>query len=139
METGWMIFDGENGINALFNKVAHTSDETLVPFSSSNTKDQYTDFSGVIGEFCRIMSETVIEKKMDEDKLKSRIWAKMDECSEEDFQVLFQIIQDIYYEDGMLLPINIKALNYMESNDLQKKVSQYLYSLFIDGTGTREE
>ena len=139
METGWMIFDGENGINTLFNKTAHTRDEALVPFSSSNDKNQYIDFSGVTGEFSKIMSETVVEKTMDEDKLKSRIWSKMDECSEEDFQILFQIIQDIYYEEGKLLPINIKALNYIQGNDLQKKVALYLYDLFIAGTDLQEK
>ena len=40
----------------------------------------------------------------------------------------------MYFEDNHLLPINTRALNYLESNISQQQVAEYLFSLFIDST-----
>lgn len=57
-----------------------------------------------------------------------------DECTDEDFDKLFHIIDSMYFDNGKLLPINAKALNYIESNVSQRQVAEYLYSLFVEDT-----
>ena len=57
-----------------------------------------------------------------------------DDCTDEEFNMLFHIVDSMYFEDGKLLPINVKALNSIESNISQRQVAEYLYSLFVDGT-----
>ena len=138
MDKGWIVFEGEKGADR-FLKDRHKPDETLVPFSSNSKEKEYTDFSGVAGAFSRIMSDIVLEKNMDHENLKSKIRGKMYECKDEDFEVLFHIIESIYFENKTLLPVNIKALNFIDSNDSHDKVARYLYGLFIENTDLQEK
>lgn len=136
MDDTWIIFEGKNGIDAIFDDEInkgkrHKRDEALVPFK---TKDpyKYEDFSGVVGAFSRIMSNTASGKCLNREELKKNIYERMDDdCEIEDFEKLFQIIEGLYFEDGKLLPISVKALNYIDSNISQRQVAEYLYSLFI--------
>ena len=63
------------------------------------------------------MSNTMLKGGVDRDSLYARIKTKMEDCSEENFDKLFSIIEDFYFENGELLPISIKALNYIDSNN----------------------
>lgn len=140
METTWIVFEGENGINNIFdNKLnkskKHIRDDALVPFRTKGDKNQYVDFSGVVGAFCRLMSSVDVKNNLEMDALKSTMRQKMsDDCSEKAFDKLFQIINEIYFENGKLLPINTKALNYIDSNISQQQVAEYLFGLFVDNT-----
>lgn len=81
------------------------------------------------------MSATTVKNGLDKETLKSAMRNKMsDDCTDEEFNMLFHIVDSMYFEDGKLLPINVKALNSIESNISQRQVAEYLYSLFVDGT-----
>lgn len=140
MDTTWIVFDGKDGINSIFDDKInkgkkHKRDDALVPFKTKTDKNQYEDFSGVIGAFSRLMSGITSKKELNIDVLKEKMRTKMDnDCTDKDFEVLFQIIESMYFEKDKLLPINAKALSYIDSNISQQQVAEYLYSLFIEST-----
>lgn len=142
MDNGWIIFEGENGINDIFdeekNKAKkHKGDDTLVPFKTK--QKSYEEFSGVVGAFSRIMSDISVKKKFDINAFKQAMRAKMDECSDENIEVLFQIVQNLYFENERLLPVNVRALSYIDCNITQKQVAEYLYGLFVESTDLKEK
>lgn len=140
MDAIWIDFDGEDGINAIFDDEInkgkkHKRDDALVPFKTKVDKNQYEDFSGVVGAFSRLMSSVTPKIGSDKVVLKEKMRKKMDnECTDKEFEVLFQIIESMYFEKGKLLPINTRALGYIDSNISQQQVAEYLYSLFIEST-----
>ena len=140
MEGTWLIFEGNNGIDSIFDDQInkgkkHKRDDALIPFKTKTDKNQYENFNGVVGEFSRLMSATTVKNGLDKETLKSAMRNKMsDDCTDEEFNMLFHIVDSMYFEDGKLLPINVKALNSIESNISQRQVAEYLYSLFVDGT-----
>lgn len=138
MEGTWILFEGNNGINSIFDDQInkgkkHKRDDALVPFKTKTDKNQYENFNGVVGEFSRLISSTTIKNGLDKKALKAAMRKKMnDDCTDEDFDKLFHIIDSMYFDNGKLLPINVKALNYIESNVSQRQVAEYLYSLFVE-------
>lgn len=144
MENTWFIFEGEDGIDSLFDdeinkSKKHRRDDALVPFKTKTDKNQYEDFSGVVGAFSRIMTETTLKKGINRDVLKETMRSKIAECSEYDFEILFKITESMYFENGRLLPVNTKALRFIESNITQQQVAEFLFSLFIDSTDLKEK
>lgn len=143
MENTWIVFEGENGLNELFDPVKnkgkkHRANEALVPFKTKVDKNRYEDFTGVVGAFSRIMSDTTIKKGYELEIIKKKMREKMEDCIDKEFEILFRIVENMYFEKGKLLPLNAKALNYVESNITQKQVAEYLYSLFVDSTNLKE-
>ena len=144
MENTWFVFEGEEGINSLFddeiNKAKkHRRDDALVPFKTKTDKNQYENFSGVVGAFSRIMTETTLKKGVNRDVLKETIHKKMPECSEHEFEIFFKIIESTFFENGRLLPVNIKALRFIESNITQQQVAEFLFGLFIESTNLKDK
>lgn len=140
MEGTWILFEGNDGIDRIFDtkinpNKRHKRDDALVPFKTKVDKNQYEKFDGVVGEFSRLISSTAIKSGLDKNIIKAAMRKKMnDECTDEDFDKLFHIIDSMYFDNGKLLPINAKALNYIESNVSQRQVAEYLYSLFVEDT-----
>lgn len=140
MEGTWILFEGNDGIDRIFDtkinpNKRHKRDDALVPFKTKVDKNQYVKFDGVVGEFSRLISSTAIKSGLDKNIIKAAMRKKMnDECTDEDFDKLFHIIDSMYFDNGKLLPINAKALNYIESNVSQRQVAEYLYSLFVEDT-----
>lgn len=137
MGNTWFRFDGDEGLNAIFdveiNKGRkHKRDDTLVPFKTKTDKNLYEDFAGVVGAFSRLFSETTMKKGLDLETIKKTMRTKVMNCTDEEFNQLFHIVENVYFEKGRLLPINTKALKYVESNITQQQVAEFLYSLFAD-------
>lgn len=84
------------------------------------------------------MSDTIVKKNLNLGNIKEKMHEKMEDCTDGDFEILFQIIENMYFEKGKLLPFNAKSLNYVECNITQKQVAEYLYSLFVDSTNLKE-
>lgn len=144
MESKWLIYEGDNGIDAIFDEVKnkskkHVRDDALVPFKTKTDKNQYEDFSGVLGAFARVLSDISQKKGLDIDSLKESMREKLDGCLDEEFELLFQIVENIYFEKGRLLPINSKALSYIDSNISQQQVAEFLFSLFVEGTSLKTD
>lgn len=145
----WLIYEGNDGIDAIFDPTInkskkHTGDDTLVPFKTKVDKNRYDDnFEGVVGAFTRLISETEIRKKFSVEGIKTALKSEVEngqiECSEENFNILFSIIKDLYFRNNILTPINTKALTLIESNITQRQVAEYLYSLFVEGTNLKEK
>ena len=137
MENTWIIFEG--GVSDIFKGNKHSGDPVLVPFTTKNSPQNcYVNFSGVVGAFSKILSDTAEKNTLDIELMKTKMRQKMDTCSDEDFEVLFHIIEDMYFDKKKLLPINIKALNYIDSNSSQKQVARYLFSLFVESTTLKD-
>lgn len=141
---GWLIFSGENGIDEIFDSVKnkskkHRRDDRLIPFKTKVDKNRYEDFSGVVGAFSRLMSDTMLKGGVNREGLYAGMKAKLEDCPKEDFDKLFSIIEDIYFENGKLLPINVKTLNYIDCNISQQQVAEYLFSLFVESTDLKSK
>ena len=141
---GWLIFSGDDGIDAIFDveknkSKKHRRDDALIPFKTKVDKNRYEDFSGVVGAFSRLMSDTFIKGGIDMHTLYNEMRAKLEDCHDEDFDKLFHVVEDLYFSDGKLLPINVKSLNYIESNITQQQVAEYLFSLFVRETDLKEK
>lgn len=144
MDNTWILFEGENGINDIFDEVKnkrkkHVRDDALVPFKTKTDKHQYEDFSGVVGAFSKILSDIPVKQVLNIDAMKKNMRQKMDECSDDDFELLFHIVESMYFDNKKLLPINTRALNYIDSNISQQQVAEYLFSLFIESTDLKEK
>lgn len=144
MDNTWINFVGEDGINDIFDEVKnkskkHIRDDALVPFKTKKDKNQYEDFSGVVGAFSRILSGTMTKKSLDIETIKKNMRKKMDDCSDEEFEVLFCIVENMYFDEKKLLPINIRALNYIDYNISQQQVAEYMFSLFVESTDLKNK
>ncbi|MBQ3784037.1 MAG: DNA phosphorothioation-dependent restriction protein DptG [Lachnospiraceae bacterium] len=145
MDTTWIVIEGKDGIASIFDDELnkgkkHKRDDKLIPFTTKTGKNVYEDFSGVVGAFSRILSNINLKKGLDKELLKTTMKSKMStDCSDKDFEQLFRIVENMYFEDGKLLPVNTKALCYIDSNISQQQVAEYLYSLFIENTGLEEK
>ena len=140
MESTWFIFEGKDGIDSVFGESKrHYGDMALVPFKTKIDKYLYEDFAGVVGAFSKILHDTAIKKELSRDALKEMMRNKMLNCSEREFDKFFQIVESIYFDNGKLLPINIKSLKHIESNITQQQVAEYLYHLFLDSTDLKEK
>lgn len=141
---GWLVYSGENGLDKIFDieqnkSKKHRGDERLIPFKTKFDKNRYEDFSGVVGAFCRLMSGTILKGDLNRQALYECMKEKLEDCSEEDFNKLFHIVEDVYFDNGKLLPINAKAFNYIECNISQQQVAEYLYSLFVESTDLKSK
>ena len=141
---GWLVFSGEDGIDAIFDpeknkSKKHRRDDALIPFKTKLDKNRYEDFSGVVGAFSRLMSNTSIKGGVDMKLLYSEMKAKLEDCADEDFDKLFHVAEDLYFSNGKLLPTNVKSLSYVDSNITQRQVAEYLFSLFVTGTDLKDQ
>ena len=132
----WFLYDGENGIEAFFDPIKnkskkHFGDDCLVPFKTKVDKNRYEDFSGVVGEFSRLISGTTIKKNYTVEDVKVQLKEKVKTNSKEELEVLFDLVKDVYFCDGQLVPISAKSLSLITSNVTQRQVAEYLYSIFV--------
>lgn len=133
MENNWFVYEGDNGINGIFNTAKkHQRDDALVPFKTKVDKNLYEDFSGVVGAFSRLMSGTILKKGNIKTEVYENMRKKVEDVSDDDFNKLFSIIEDLYFDSDKLIPINTRALNYISSNITQQQIAEYLYSLFVE-------
>ena len=144
MNNIWILFEGEGGVNDIFDEVKnkskkHIRDDALVPFKTKTDKNQYEDFSGVVGAFSRILSGISAKKTLDIKMMKNKMRQKMDDCSDEDFEILFHIVENMYFDKNKLIPINTRALSYIDCNISQQQVAEYVFSLFVDSTDLKEK
>lgn len=132
----WFEYEGDNGIEAFFDPVKnklkkHFGDDCLVPFKTKVDKNRYEDFSGVVGEFSRLLSGTVIKKNFSIEDIKGQLKEKVKIDNNHDFEVLFDLVKDLYFRDDRLIPISTKSLSLITSNVTQRQVAEYLYSIFV--------
>lgn len=145
MDMQWIIYDGENGLGEIFDdeknkSKKHKRDDKLVPFKTKTDRNTYDNFTGVLGHVSRLLTGTTMNKKNSLfDELAKNLRSKMEDCTESDFEVFLSIVKSIYFEDDKLMPVNVKALNYIESNVTQQQVAEYIFSLFIENTGLQEK
>ena len=140
---GWFQYDGDNGIDAFFDPVRnkskkHFGDDSLVPFKTKVDKNRYEDFAGVISEFSCLISGTTIKKDLTLDDVKELLREKVRTNSEEDFEVLFDVVKSLYFQEGRFIPISVKSLSLISSNITQRQVAEYLYAIFVKNTDLKD-
>lgn len=127
-------FEGEDGVNKLFNEGrTHTQGNNLklVPFTTNSSPFVINDFTGVAGAFSRLMDDKKIKLSMDI----SKFYVKLDElitCSKENKEKLIEMVRDMFVKNNAIVPFNIKTIGYLESNSFTEKIAMFLYSMFID-------
>ena len=105
MNNTWIVFEGEDGINDIFDEEKnkskkHKRDDALVPFKTKTDKNQYEDFSGVVGAFSRIMSDTPARKSLDIAIFKKSMREKMGDCTDKDFEDCFRLLKSCILKMG---------------------------------------
>lgn len=134
MENIKIEFEGENGVDKLFNDGrTHTQGNNLklVPFTTNSIPFIFNDFNGVIGAFTRLMDDKKIRLGIDVNKF----YSKLDElitCTGEEKEKLIEIIKDMYVKNNVIIPFNIRTIGYLESNSFTEKIAMFLFSMFTD-------
>lgn len=99
----------------------------LFPFVA-NEKNLFTDFSGVSGEFSRMICDKKLVEEFKVEKFIENMIDKIDEYEGEDSkQTLRDIINTMFISEGKLENFNIKTINYISSTNSDKKVAEYIY------------
>ncbi|MGL4991750.1 MAG: DNA phosphorothioation-dependent restriction protein DptG [Sarcina sp.] len=112
---------------------------SIFPFTTKASKS-VEEFSGVIGEFSRIMSNKLepskkkINNKVETvvDNLFINIENEFNQNTEEERQALKNIISTMFIEQGNLINFDVNILNYIQSNTQDKKVARFLTSVLLD-------
>lgn len=103
----------------------------ILPYITDESK-QMTDFSGVIGDFSRIICGKELERKFDINEFIQNVEDGIGEfegsTSREAFRNIIKII--FINDDNKLVNFNINTLNYRFSTDEDKKYAKFLYSIF---------
>ncbi len=99
----------------IFNTVIPELFKRRIPFKTKVDINRYEDFSGVVGAFSRLLSDTTLKGGVNKENLYAGMREKVD-CSDEDFDKLFNIVENVYFENDTLLPVNARSLNYINSN-----------------------
>jgi len=127
-------FDGENGVDKLFNEGrTHTQGNNLklVPFTTNSSPNIFNDFSGVAGAFSRLMNDKKMKLSIDIGKFYAKL-EQLISCSEENKERLLEMVKDMFVKDSSIVPFNIKTMSYLESNNFNEKIAMFLYSMFIE-------
>ena len=132
----WLDLDSEQGIiKKYLNKDnnRHKKYDALLPFitKTGQNTSYYTNFTGAVGAFSRYMSGIKTKYVIDYDSFHNEIRKRLDECNEEELKTLFEIIDSLYFEQGSVLPVNVRSLNFIESNTSQEQVAEFLYGIFV--------
>jgi len=131
METFKIDFDGENGVDKLFNEYGkHTQDDTLklVPFTTTKDKTGFSDFTGVVGSFSRFIDNKKFKSNFDVEKFYEKLNGLV---SCEDEEKVIDMIKTLFIKDGRIVPFNIKSMNYINANNDNDKIAFFLYSMFV--------
>lgn len=103
----------------------------LLPYTA-NDKDVVTDFSGVVGEFSRYICDKELENEFDAKSFIDNIGEEIEEYEGENSkEILNDIIENMFINDGNLINFDIKTLNYIYSSKGDGKIAKFLYSIFF--------
>ena len=72
------------------------------------------------------------------DDVKELLREKVRTNSEEDFEVLFDVVKSLYFQEGRFIPISVKSLSLISSNITQRQVAEYLYAIFVKNTDLKD-
>lgn len=105
----------------------------LLPYITDESK-QMTEFSGVIGNFSRILCNKELKKEFNIDEFIENVADEIGEfegtTSKETFK---NIVKTMFIDkDDQLVNFDIKTMNYISSSNEDKKFSEFLYSVFIN-------
>ena len=134
MEKIRIEFEGENGVDKLFNEGrTHTQGNNLklVPFTTNSTPFVFNNFNGVIGAFTRLMDDKKIRLGIDVSKFYSKLDCLIT-CTGEEKEKLIEIVKDMYVKNNAIIPFNIRTIGYLESNSFTEKIAMFLFTMFID-------
>ncbi len=100
-------------------------------------KDQYvtTDFTGVVGEYVRILTGKKLKGDIECDKILEKIgeYVQCEQGETNEYQ-LSQMIKQIYFNDqGELVLFSNQAMLYTNSNSNDKKIAQFLFDVLNQG------
>lgn len=101
----------------------------MLPYTTKST-DFIADFTGVIGEFIRMLSEYKLSEKFDISQFNMKLKEIIEDSNEKD--ELLSIIECLFIENGSLSMFDLKSYNYVKSTGSESKMAQFLYTIFVD-------
>lgn len=126
--------------------------EGKVPFKHENNtlfkdlpfivKDKLvtTEFTGVVGEYARILTGQKLKEEVNEEQVLNKIGdhVQCDQGSREQYQ-LSQIVKHLYFNDqGELVRFSNKAILYTNANTNDKKIAQFLFDVLHQDINSEE-
>ncbi len=124
----------DTGVMKLFDNPNHPKCENfeMLPFTTSETSGELNEFNGVIGAFSRLLSgkDTKLEYKIND--FYNNLKLLLENNNPKDIDKIIDIIKLTYINNEVISPFNISAFNYYISDNLSRKVAEFLFSIFID-------
>ena len=100
----------------------------LFPFVANDTT-LFTDFSGVVGAFSRLISGKSLNESFDSEKFLENVADKIGEYEGDNSKETFRdIIRTMFLEEEKLVDFNIKTMNYIDSTSADEKIAKFIYS-----------
>ncbi|WP_283676947.1 DNA phosphorothioation-dependent restriction protein DptG [Clostridium perfringens] len=104
----------------------------LLPYVTDDEK-VVNDFSGVIGEFSRLISDKEVESIFNCEEFIDQVIKQIDEYKGDLSKQIFRdIIKNMFVEGDKLINFDIKTLNYIYSTKEEKKIAYFIYSILFD-------
>ena len=89
----------------------------------------FTDFSGVVGAFSRLISGKSLNESFDSEKFLENVADKIGEYEGDNSKETFRdIIRTMFLEEEKLVDFNIKTMNYIDSTSADEKIAKFIYS-----------
>ncbi|MGL4450602.1 MAG: DNA phosphorothioation-dependent restriction protein DptG [Sarcina sp.] len=118
---------------------------SIFPFTTK-ASNSVEEFSSVIGEFSRIISNKSEPSKKKNNGDNENVIDRLFESIEEEFShntpeerhALKTIIETMFIDDGNLINFDVNILNYIEADTQDKKIARFLSSVLLDEQ-TKEE
>jgi DNA phosphorothioation-dependent restriction protein DptG len=104
----------------------------LLPYTA-NDKEVVTDFTGVVGEFSRMICVKDLKEEVNPNQLIEDVVEEIGEFEGINSKEAFKdLIRSMFIDKDKLIDFNIKTINYIPSIKGDDKISKFLYSIFFD-------
>ena len=104
----------------------------LLPYSISD-KNPVLEFSGVIGEFSRLISDKELSSDFNVENFLEEVSDQIGEYEGDTSKEVFKdIIRSMFIDSDRLVDFDIKTMNYISSEYVDNKVASFLYSVLFD-------
>lgn len=103
----------------------------MLPYSTSGKdKDYVVDFTGVVGEFIRVLGNKKISEQLDINRFNNNIIELVTAVEEK--EELLNIINKLFINNSKLAMFDLKSYYYLNSTGSEAKMAHFLYTLLIN-------
>lgn len=122
------------GINeSYFVKNIHVQNKLfkMLPYTTTGkAKDYVTDFTGVVGEFVRILGKKKLSEKFDFKNFNNNLKEILRDSKDQD--VILDIVHSLFIDNDALAIFDLRSFNYVKSSSSEAKIAQFIYTMLVD-------